>query len=96
MTVCARDDGVGQPSSASSCSTHPSPKIFYDKKIDPAVRDMLVADVLNDTVFLAWWAKTDVNDFWIETPDKLVMVHTTPRKYFFEPPFLEDPTCTSA
>ncbi|CAE7377254.1 GIP, partial [Symbiodinium sp. CCMP2456] len=45
MTACAGDVGVGTPTGSSSCIT--SPKIFYDKKIDPAVRDMLVADVLN-------------------------------------------------
>ena len=83
MTSCAGDGDVGGPMCSSSCST--SPKIFYDKKIDPAVRDMLVADVLNDTVFLAWWARVELRDFWIETPEKLVRVHTTPRKYFFDP-----------
>ena len=83
MTSCAGDGDVGGPMSSSSCST--SSKIFYDKKIDPAVRDMLVADVLNETVFLAWWAKVELRDFWIETPEKLVRVHTTPRKYFFDP-----------
>ena len=77
------DDGLD--SIPGSTSSHINPKIFYDKKIDPAVRDMLVADVLNETVFLAWWSKTQLHDFWIETPEKLVRVHTTPRKYFFDP-----------
>ncbi|CAE7925557.1 GIP [Symbiodinium necroappetens] len=47
---------------------------------------MLVADSLNDSVFLEWWAQTDfTNDFWIETDTKLVRVHITPRKNFFNP-----------
>ncbi|CAE7227655.1 RE2, partial [Symbiodinium sp. CCMP2592] len=59
-------------------------KIFYDKKIDGAVRDMLTGDVLNEDLFVTWWANTElVNDFWIELPNKLVRVHITPRRKFF-------------
>ena len=47
---------------------------------------MLIADSLNDSVFLEWWSQTDLtNDFWIETDTKLVRVHLTPRKNFFNP-----------
>ncbi|CAE7551345.1 GIP, partial [Symbiodinium necroappetens] len=59
MTACAGDVGVGTPTGSSSCIT--SPKIFYDKKIDPAVRDMLVADVLNETVLLS-----NVTEVWVD------------------------------
>ena len=62
------------------------PKIFYDKKIDGAVRDMLTHDVLNEDLFATWWADTELtSDFWIELPHKLIRVHITPRRKFFDP-----------
>ena len=84
MVAC---QGVSGLTSHSSSSLHSiPPKVFHDKKINPAIRDMLVADALNDSVFLEWWTQTDIiNDFWIETDTKLVRVHVTPRKNFFNP-----------
>ncbi|OLQ15724.1 Copia protein [Symbiodinium microadriaticum] len=84
MTVCTGVPGSSSQSRPTPCSTYT--KIFYDKKINPAIREMLVADSLNDSVFLEWWSQTDLtNDFWIETDTKLVRVHITPRKNFFNP-----------
>ena len=61
-------------------------RLFYEKKIDPAVKVMLLGDILNADIFLEWWSKTELqNDFWLETNDKLVRVHITPRKNFFDP-----------
>ena len=62
------------------------PKIFYDKKIDGTIRDMLTSDVLNEELFSVWWATTEIkNDFWLELPHKLIRVHVTPRRKFFDP-----------
>ena len=61
-------------------------QIFYEKKIDPAVKNMLLADSLNHEAFLNWWCSSAVsNDFWIEHPERLVRVHVIPRKSFFHP-----------
>ena len=46
----------------------------------------LTGDSLNEDLFATWWANTElVNDFWIELPHKLVRVHITPRRRFFDP-----------
>ena len=49
---------------------------------------MLTGDSLNEDLFATatWWANTElVNDFWTELPHKLVRVHITPRRRFFDP-----------
>ncbi|CAE7329121.1 GIP, partial [Symbiodinium sp. CCMP2456] len=62
------------------------PKLFFEKRIDPGIRNMLIADTLNLNSFLAWWSSTPIsNDFWIECEDRLVRVHVVPRKYTFNP-----------
>ena len=67
-------------------SSRVNPKIFYDKKLDPAVQEMLVADTLNVERFLQWWSSTNIsNDFWLETDEALVRIHITPRKAPFDP-----------
>ena len=64
----------------------PSPKIFFDKKLDEAVKIMLLEDTLHVETFLSWWSGSKVtSDFWLEAPNKLVRVHVTPRKSFFDP-----------
>ena len=63
----------------------PREQIFYEKKLDTATRNMLTADSLSTNSFLAWWQKTSQLDFWLETPDKMIRIHTTPRKPFFDP-----------
>ena len=63
-----------------------APRVFFEKRLDPAVRNMLIADTLNLNSFLAWWSSTPIsNDFWIECEDRLVRVHVVPRKYTFDP-----------
>ena len=73
--------------SAEGPEDHPEcPQIFYHKRsIDPALRELLLADSFNVDVFLAWWSSSNVTDFWVESPTKLVRVHVTPRKTFFDP-----------
>ena len=62
------------------------PRIFYEKHLDPAVKNILVADSLNPDTFLGWWRQTSLRaDFWIETPITLVRVHIVPRRMFFDP-----------
>ncbi|CAE7239520.1 RE1 [Symbiodinium natans] len=71
-----------------SCPTSPCspPVLFYGKKLGPFIKDMLVADSLNTDAFYDWWSSTKLSsDFWIECPDRLVRVHVTPRKNFFDP-----------
>ncbi|CAE7496514.1 GIP [Symbiodinium sp. CCMP2592] len=79
MTVVA---GQGQGEGLGS-GVH---QIFYEKKVDEAARAMLIGDHLCHATFLQWWSSCPIsNDFWIETPDKLVRVHVTPRKHYFDP-----------
>eukprot|EP00439_Symbiodinium_sp_Y106_P020736 s8223_g2.t1 len=62
------------------------PKIFYPKKIDASVQNMLRASPLNSDLFAAWWGRTPISkDFWIETTSALVRVHVVPRRGFFDP-----------
>ena len=62
------------------------PKIFYPKKIDATVQNMLCASPLNSDLFAAWWGRTPISkDFWIETTSALVRVHVVPRRGFFDP-----------
>ena len=62
------------------------PKIFYPKKIDASVRNMLCASPLNSDLFAAWWGRTPISkDFWIETASALIRVHVVPRRGFFNP-----------
>ena len=63
-----------------------TPKIFYPKKINAEIRNMLCAASLNTDLFAAWWGKTAISkDFWIETPNLLIRVHVVPRRGFFDP-----------
>ena len=61
-------------------------RIFPEKKLDPAVKDMLSQDRLQHDPFFAWWERTDLDrDFWIETPSAWVRVHVVPRRAMFNP-----------
>ncbi|CAE7506765.1 GIP [Symbiodinium sp. CCMP2592] len=63
-----------------------APQIFYPKKIDATVRNMLCATPLNSDLFAAWWGRTPISkDFWIETASALIRVHVVPRRGFFDP-----------
>ena len=60
--------------------------MFYDKKLESEVKNMLVADSLPLHTFLQRWNSTALqSDSWIETETKLVRVHVVPRKTFFDP-----------
>ncbi|CAE7822217.1 GIP [Symbiodinium sp. CCMP2456] len=62
-------DGTDRPTDSVTV-----PKIFYDKKIDGAVRDMLTSDLLNEETFSSWWATTEItNDFWLEIVSKVTI-----------------------
>ena len=60
--------------------------IFYAKKLDPGVRDMLSSDRLQQELFLTWWRSTSLQqDFWVETPDTWTRIHVVPRRTPFSP-----------
>ena len=45
-----------------------TPKLFYPKKINPTIRNLLCATPFNLELFAAWWGRTPITkDFWIET-----------------------------
>ena len=59
---------------------------FYDKKLDPGVKDMLTRERLPQDQFLAWWrASAVMSDFWLECEHAWVRIHVTPRKALFNP-----------
>ena len=69
-------------SSRSSSMYH----IYHDKKLDPAVKNMLTQCRLPRDVFMSWWKHCRVpGDFWIETECTWIRVHLTPRRSLFNP-----------
>ena len=71
---------------ASMGSEEHVPRVFYEKQLDPAIKNLLTADTLHSDPFLAWWKNTSLtSDFWIETPNTLVRVHLVPRRSLFDP-----------
>ena len=43
-------------------------KLFFPKKIDPVIRDIITKDMFSAEVFLNWWRNKDhLRDFWVET-----------------------------
>ena len=61
-------------------------KIFYPKKISPAVYNMLTMPGFCEHSFSMWWKNTSISqDFWIETKTSLVRVHVVPRRTLFNP-----------
>ncbi|CAE7805850.1 GIP, partial [Symbiodinium necroappetens] len=70
----------------------PGHNLFYPKKINACVRNILCAEPLNDRLFATWWGGTPISkDFWIECEDSLVRVHVVPRKGLFDPSRWETP-----
>ena len=60
--------------------------VFYPKKIDLEVENMLVGDNLSRTSFMTWWRNANQSrDFWIETPNQFIRVHVVPRTSPFDP-----------
>ena len=60
--------------------------LFYPKKIDPTIKNMLLGDHLNVEAFMTWWKSTPIsNDFWLEGENIIVRVHVIPRKTMFTP-----------
>ncbi|CAE7777019.1 GIP [Symbiodinium sp. CCMP2592] len=60
--------------------------LFFPKKVDSAVYNMLSAEAFDPTAFSSWWSTTKhCNDFWIEGPAEWIRVHIIPRKNMFSP-----------
>lgn len=60
--------------------------IFYPKKIDLEVENMLMGENLSRVSFYAWWKSANQSrDFWIEDRNHLVRVHVVPRTKPFDP-----------
>ena len=71
---------------ASVSSEEQVPRVFYEKQLGPAIKNLLTADSLRPDSFLAWWKNTTLtSDFWIETCNTLVRVHLVPRRSLFDP-----------
>ncbi|CAE7208983.1 GIP [Symbiodinium natans] len=60
--------------------------IFYDKKLEPEVKNILTQDRLCDLTFTSWWSRSALtSDFWIETDVAWFRIHVTPRRALFNP-----------
>ena len=74
---------------AVACHTPSAPQytgIFYEKKLDPSVKDMLSQDQLSLDTFRTWWENTEIDrDFWVETPSSWMRIHVVPRRAMFNP-----------
>ena len=72
---------------AVACHTPSAPQytgIFYEKKLDPSVKDMLSQDQLSLDTFRTWWEGTEIDrDFWLETPSSWMRIHVVPRRAMF-------------
>ena len=61
-------------------------RLFYAKRLPPAIEDMLAHSTLNVETFLGWWRGCKIQrDFWVERGAMLIRVHVVPRKYPFSP-----------
>ena len=59
----------------------PHYKIFYDKKLPPALKELLTLDRLQSASFLGWWEGTSItSDFWLESEFAWHRIHVTPRR----------------
>ena len=63
------------------------PKLFYPKKVSLVVQNFLSgSDALPKETFLSWWRHNKIGrDFWVETREKMIRVHVTPRRTWFDP-----------
>ena len=60
--------------------------LFFPKKVESVVYNMLTAQTLDTAAFSSWWSTTKhCNDFWIEGMEEWVRVHIIPRKNLFSP-----------
>ena len=60
--------------------------LYYEKKIPPEFRNVVVQPKLCRESFIAWWRDSEVGgDFWVETEDSWIRVHVTPRRSMFNP-----------
>ena len=56
----------------------PRKGLFYAKKLSPEVDNMLRGSEIAASTFLCWWKGTSVSkDFWIETTEELIRIHST-------------------
>ena len=79
-------EGTSSPNSFVETKTFVPGNVFYPKKIEPVVRNILLEEPFNPEVFLSWWTGTKhCNDFWIEGPHVWVRVHVIPRRSLFDP-----------
>eukprot|EP00439_Symbiodinium_sp_Y106_P025634 s3390_g3.t1 len=80
---------------AVSASPSPAPgpasafkgKIFYPKKLEPEILNMLAGiwDIGGHTFFAWWRGANQSRDFWVESETEMVRVHVVPRKHPFDP-----------
>ncbi|CAE7256949.1 GIP [Symbiodinium sp. CCMP2592] len=73
-------------SEAQTPAEPPGRNLFYPKKINDCVRNLLCCEPLNPQTFATWWSKTPISkDFWIETPNSFIRIHVVPRRGLFDP-----------
>ena len=63
-----------------------SPSLFYPKKLNEVVENMLGRGEISPAAFYRWWRDAKLSkDFWLETDDELIRVHVVPRSTCFDP-----------
>ena len=79
-------EGTGSPNRSVETQTFVPGNVFYPKKIEPVVRNILLEESFNPEVFLSCWTGAKhCNDLWIEGPRVWVRVHVIPRRSLFDP-----------
>ena len=74
------------PVHSTSTTKAPPYKIFYDKKLNPEVKELLTQDRLQSVSFMKWWEGTKVNDdFWLESEHAWHRIHVVPRRALCNP-----------
>ena len=82
--------GIGEAASVQRQAPEPHhvlpATLFFPKKVESAVFNMLTAQTLDTVAFSSWWSTTKhCNDFWIEGTEEWIRVHIIPRKNLFSP-----------